>query len=667
MRHKAGHYVWINASGFITEWSVNDEPLFMVGAHIDISSQKKTEEILKRNKWHLEEVQRMSNIGSWSYDVLNKEFLFSEGFSDLLKVPTHQSFEEVMETVFEEDKSKVRKAKSECITSGKPFEIEYRIQKPGGQIIYIEEHAFAIKNEKDKVVNIYGTLHDVTENRKEEQHRKLWESVITNTKDSVLITEAEPFDEPGPKIIYVNEAFTTMTGYTPEEVIGKSPRILQGPKSDFKKLKKLGKALRNWDSHDITTINYKKNGEEFWVNFTVTPVADQTGWYTHWIAIERDVTDQVNKLHAQNLFNEISAFFTENDTLEKALDRSLSSILALTEFSCGEIWLTNESKYKFHLTSSDCLDQNGASFKQLNSTFEFDIEEAFQGLILKEKKPYYLEDIQNNPLFTRQEIAKKANLQDALGIPLRANDKVEGVLLLLTDKKLPQSTYNRSLFTNLIEFLGKEIKRKNLEIEFNDAFNITPNILTISDARNYFKRVNPATIKILGYSEEELKSQSFLNFIHPDDRDSTIHQTGILSSGHPVYNFENRYITKDGKVVWLSWASTPSFSNGLTYSVAKDVTERKKTQAKLNELNLNLKKHAYELEKRNKKLQKIAWTQSHKVRAPLSRILGLVESIDILTNGRELTEDEKILYKGLKESGLELDKIIKKVIKKTDL
>ena len=67
-----------------------------------------------------------------------------------------------------------------------------------------------------------------------------------------------------------------------------------------------------------------------------------------------------------------------------------------------------------------------------------------------------------------------------------------------------------------------------------------------------------------------------------------------------------------------------------------------------------------------KKLQKIAWTQSHKVRAPLSRILGLVESIDILTNGRALTEDEMMIYKGLKDSGLELDKIIKKVIKKTD-
>ncbi|MFH4966897.1 PAS domain S-box protein [Gaetbulibacter sp. M240] len=666
MFHKAGHYVWINSSGFITEWSLDDKPLFMVGAHIDISSQKKTEEILKRNKWHLEEVQRISNIGSWSYDVLAKEFLFSKGFSDLLKKPTHQSFEEVMENVFEEDKAMVRKAKSECVKLGKPFEINYRTLNPEGNTVHIEEHGFAIKNEENKIINIYGTLHDVTEKKKEQQHLKLLESVITNTKDAVLITEAEPFEDPGPKIIYVNEAFTTMTGYTPEDVIGKSPRILQGPKSDFKALSKLGEALRKWESHEVTTINYKKNGEEFWCNFTVVPVPDETGWYTHWIAIERDITEQVNKLNAQKLFNEIGSFFTEYEILGKALDASLSSILGMTEFSCGEIWITNDSRKNFELISSAFLDQKGENFALQNSIFEIELHKTFQGEILKKKKPYYLNDIQNNPLFVRKEIAKQTKLQDALGIPLMANDEIQGVLLLLSDKKLQPSKYKRPLFKDLIDFLGKEIKRKNLEIEFNDAFNITPNMLTISDGRNYFKRVNPATIKILGYSEEELLSQSFMNFIHPEDRNSTMDQAGILSSGHPVYNFENRYITKSGDIVWLSWAATPSFSNGLTYSVAKDVTERKKTQAKLNELNLNLKKHAYELEQKNKMLQNIAWTQSHKIRAPLARILGILESIDLLTNGRELTEDEVTLFNGLKESGLELDTMIKKVVKKTD-
>jgi signal transduction histidine kinase len=55
-------------------------------------------------------------------------------------------------------------------------------------------------------------------------------------------------------------------------------------------LKRLGEAMRRWESCEITTINYKKNGEEFWINFSLTPVANEKGWFTHWIAIERDVT-----------------------------------------------------------------------------------------------------------------------------------------------------------------------------------------------------------------------------------------------------------------------------------------------------------------------------------------------------------------------------------------
>jgi PAS domain S-box-containing protein len=139
--------------------------------------------------------------------------------------------------------------------------------------------------------NMYCVARDNQDIVEEKQQLKLLESVITNTHDAVLITEAEPHDLPGPKIVYVNDAFTKMTGYTPQEVIGKTPRILQGPNSNHKELSNLSKAIRNWQPYEITTINYKKTGEEFWINFKVIPVANDKGWFTHWIAIERDVSE----------------------------------------------------------------------------------------------------------------------------------------------------------------------------------------------------------------------------------------------------------------------------------------------------------------------------------------------------------------------------------------
>lgn len=213
---------------------------------------------------------------------------------------------------------------------------------------------------------LIGSVQDITERKKEERQLKLLESVITNATDSVMITEAEPFDEPGPRILYVNNAFTKMTGYTAEEVIGKTPRILQGPKSDKAELKRLSAAIRKWEFCEITTINYKKDGQEFWMNFSVTPVANETGWFTHWIAIERDVTEKIKaeqKLKA--LYNERNAilesigdaFFAVdsnwivtywNNMAEKVLKKPKDKILDKNLWEVFSESIGSESYKKYH-------------------------------------------------------------------------------------------------------------------------------------------------------------------------------------------------------------------------------------------------------------------------------------------------------------------------------
>ncbi len=121
---------------------------------------------------------------------------------------------------------------------------------------------------------------------------KLLETCVERLNDIVLITEAEPIDGDGPKILYVNDAFVRRTGYSREEAIGKTPRILQGERTQRDALDRIRNALKDWKPVREELINYTKSGEIFWLELEIVPVADETGWYTHWVAIERDITER---------------------------------------------------------------------------------------------------------------------------------------------------------------------------------------------------------------------------------------------------------------------------------------------------------------------------------------------------------------------------------------
>jgi PAS domain S-box-containing protein len=121
---------------------------------------------------------------------------------------------------------------------------------------------------------------------------RLLESVVVNAKDSILITEAEPRELPGPRIVYCNAAFTATTGYSEDEVLGKTPRILQGADTDPVATRRIRETLLAWKPIEIELLNYKKGGEPFWVELSIVPVADERGWFTHWVSVQRDVTER---------------------------------------------------------------------------------------------------------------------------------------------------------------------------------------------------------------------------------------------------------------------------------------------------------------------------------------------------------------------------------------
>ena len=175
---------------------------------------------------------------------------------------------------------------------------EYRFQCYDGSYKYVFDRVFLEIDENRNPVRMIGAMQDITRQKEEEQRLKLLESVITNTNDAIVITEVEATGKEAPKIVFVNDAFSKMTGYSKEEILGMTLSMMHGPKTDKAALNLLAKAMNNWESFGIEIVNYKKDGAEFWMNMDIAPVSDGKGWFSHWIAIQKDVSERMNYMKA---------------------------------------------------------------------------------------------------------------------------------------------------------------------------------------------------------------------------------------------------------------------------------------------------------------------------------------------------------------------------------
>jgi PAS domain S-box-containing protein len=121
-------------------------------------------------------------------------------------------------------------------------------------------------------------------------------------------------------------------------------------------------------------------------------------------------------------------------------------------------------------------------------------------------------------------------------------------------------------------------RRARAQQDLDRIFNLSPDVVTVANFDGRFTRVNPAAEQILGYSEDELLSRPYLDFVHPDDREKTAAEAAAISQGKATLSFENRFLRKDGSTRVLEWTATPVVADAVMYGVARDVTERREAE-----------------------------------------------------------------------------------------
>ena len=223
----------------------------------------------------------------------------------------------------------------EALDAKQPFHGEILNYRKDGTPFWNDLSINPVFDEAGNVTQFVGIQRDVTQRKKMLEDLNLFRKCIDQANDVIVITEAEPFELPGPRIVFVNDAYERTTGYTREEALGATPRMLQGPKTDPAAIKRMAQALRQWKPVREEVLNYTKNGREFWSEIDIVPMANETGWYTHWISIQRDITERKLAEEAQRIAaiafdSQQGMFITDSNRVILRVNRVFTKVTGYT-------------------------------------------------------------------------------------------------------------------------------------------------------------------------------------------------------------------------------------------------------------------------------------------------------------------------------------------------
>ncbi|MFN7497388.1 MAG: PAS domain S-box protein [Hyphomonadaceae bacterium] len=420
------------------------------------------------------------------------------------------------------------------------------------------------------------------------------------------------------EIIWANDAYLALTGYSRDEVIGKRPsQLTLCSETDPAEIARLIKALDGGEATSATLLNRAKTGRIYWVNLDIQPLHDDQGQLEGFQAIETEVTDLVEaQRRADDALANLNAY-------QSALDEH--SIISVAD-QFGHIEFVNDRYCEI----------SGYSREEL-------IGQSYQAVQSGKHDPSYfksMRDTINAGHSWRGEVCNRAKdgsffWVDATVVPLPAT---------------------RTQGARFVSVLYDITERKRTETELKDAlnlsstfFDVSSELLCIADNKGRIIHMSKSAEQIIGYPEHELIGRSTIEFIHPDDQEQiAIAMQELLKTGN-LMDYVARYMHPNGAIRSVEWRA--KIVGDVIYATARDVTQRLATEAEL----LAAREQA---EAANRAKSSFLANMSHEIRTPLNGVIGVVGAL----SRTELTQTQREMVDLIQSSGETLEVLLSDIL-----
>jgi len=563
-------YKWIENN--VVPIFEGDELIAIKGVNIDVTEKKKAEEKIRLQNERLHAIiQAIPDL----IFIIDKEGEYLEFFAsenEKLLISPEKIIGSNISQAFDKEMSGLFMGKIHEVLNRKKVEIiNYTISLPYSSRTHFEARIAPLDENKVLILS-----RDITSQAMKDTEIKKLSLAVEQSPVSIVITDLNG------NIEYVNPSFEETTGYRFDEVLGQNTKILKSGKTTEAVYNNMWETIKAGNEWHGEWINKKKNGEFYWENISISPIHDNTGEITNYLAVKQDITER--KQIEQEILNINTTLEVKIKERTVQLEETNSSLLneievrKLTEQALAQ----SEKSYRTVVENvNEVIFQTDADglWKFLNKSWEaitgFSVNESLGQLfvnyvhpddraynwelfepLIKREKEYCRHEIRyltKDGGFRWVEVFARLGLSDT--------DEIlgtYGTLRDITERKMAEDA----------------LRTKTTELE--NFFSVTIDLLLISDLSGNLIKVNKAWEEILGYSPEDLENRNFLELIHPDDIQSTIEAMNVLKKQQPILNFINRYKTKNGNYRFIEWNS--SSTGNLIYAAARDITESKRAE-----------------------------------------------------------------------------------------